>query len=119
MVGSAFAPCMAAAWLLTSRVGLDSCDSVLRFCILRQEDLDCAFLEGGGSSSEEGRRVAHDGVLQGLAALEVGEAWLRFLIRTVVAPCCIVTLTLREVAWTTVPTILSRVSVKLAPDYVL
>lgn len=65
---------MAAAWLLTSRVALDNCDSVLRFSVIRQEDLDCAFLEDGGSSNEEGRRAALEGVLQGLAALEV-DGW--------------------------------------------
>lgn len=59
---------MAIAWLLVSSVDVDHCENVLG-TVLRSEDLDRAF--GSGDSSEEDTREACDGVLQGLAALEV------------------------------------------------
>lgn len=59
---------MAIAWLLVSSVDVDHCESVLG-SVLRPEDLDRAF--GSGDLSEGTVTEACEGVLQGLAALEV------------------------------------------------
>lgn len=86
-MGAIFSPCLALAWLLTSRVALSNCETVLACGVLREEDLDGAFREGeeGGAdgslalveasnptpSPPTSSRCCIEAVLQGLAALEV------------------------------------------------
>ena len=70
-MGAVFAPCLAVAWLMTSRLALGSCESVLRCGVVRDQDLDDAFFGFLGGQAAVRRRSGLERVLQGLAALEV------------------------------------------------
>lgn len=82
-MGDIFAPCMAVAWLLTSRVALEECEEVLACSVLRREDLSEAFRLEKSTGHEEISSSGHEGVLQGLAALEVRSlgSWLMNSVR--------------------------------------
>lgn len=69
LVGPIFTPCIAAAWLLTSESALRDCERTLSCSVLREKDLDEAF--SLGSYTGPSRRTSIEGILQGLAALEV------------------------------------------------
>lgn len=89
-MGAIFSPCLALAWLLTSRIALRNCETLLACGVLREEDLDGAFRgdeEIVGDSHEmalafveasthrpsppTSTRCCIEAILQGLAALEV------------------------------------------------
>ncbi len=75
-MGSIFSPCLAVAWLLTSRLALKdgNCESVLRHSVVREEDLEAAFASRSGSGPAAGERrrpACLERILQGLSALEV------------------------------------------------
>lgn len=82
-MGEIFSPCLAVAWLLTSRFAVCNCEIVLGCSVLREEDLDGAFRTATDTSTwtsaEEcmhtRRSCCLESILQGLAALEV--SWLR------------------------------------------
>ncbi|CAM9618650.1 unnamed protein product [Scytosiphon promiscuus] len=84
-MGAIFSPCLALAWLLTSRVALCNCESILACSVFREEDLSEVFRGkeefgagrdlalGEGSThppSSISSRCSVEAVLQGLAALE-------------------------------------------------
>ncbi|CAN0259561.1 unnamed protein product [Ectocarpus sp. 6 AP-2014] len=78
VTGEIFSPCLAVAWLLTSRLAVCNCEIVLGSSVLRQEDLDGAFrmatVTSTWTSAEESvhtrRSCCLESILQGLAALE-------------------------------------------------
>ncbi|CBJ32008.1 expressed unknown protein [Ectocarpus siliculosus] len=78
LMGEIFSPCLAVAWLLTSRLAVCNCEIVLGSSVLRQEDLDGAFrtatVTSTWTSAEESthkrRSCCLESILQGLAALE-------------------------------------------------
>ncbi|CAM9548795.1 unnamed protein product [Ectocarpus sp. 12 AP-2014] len=78
LMGAIFSPCLAVAWLLTSRLAVCNCEIVLGCSVLREEDLDGAFRAATVTSSvisaEESMRTRRscclESILQGLAALE-------------------------------------------------
>lgn len=86
-MGAIFSPCLAVAWLLSSRLALSHCESVLSGSVLRRDDVDGA-LAGGAAGAGAGREASTrrasclDRVLQGLAALEVSS-----LVVPVLATC--------------------------------
>lgn len=72
-MGAIFSPFLAVAWLLSSRLALSHCESVLSSSVLREGDVDAALAGAGTGGGREPlrRRASLDRVLQGLAALEV------------------------------------------------